>query len=604
MSEDYMLFGKYLNKYYKRYWYLLLIALISLIACDWFQLYLPDCLGNLVNLFDDDGSSVVDKAQLMKIIYEILIVGVILFVGRMTWRLCIFYVSKKAEADLRHEMYLKAERLTTTYYHTTKVGTIMSWFTTDLETIEEFLGWGTLMMIDALFLTTFTIVKMFMLDWALSLIAIVPILLIALWGALVEKFMGIKWKERQEAYDSLYDFSQESFTGIRVIKAFVKENQQIRTFAKIARKNKDVNVNFIRVSVIFDICIEVLISFIFAIIIGFGGWFVWATVKGNNVVIFNKAIEMDAGHLITFIGYFDILVWPMIAMGQVVTMRSRGKTSYKRVASFLEQKEEVTNPPHPIDMSDIKGNITFNHFSFSYPDNDTVEVIKNINLTIKAGETVGIVGKVGSGKTTLMNVLLRQFNIEKGMVFLDDIDIMDADLKTLRDVIAFVPQNNFLFSDTIANNIAFSNINIESNQIKRAALFADVASNIEDFKDGYNTVSGEQGTTLSGGQKQRISIARAFIKDSPILIMDDSVSAVDMKTEENILNNIKNMREGKTTIVIASRVSTVKNFDKIIVLNNGELEAFGAPKYVESISPTYKKMVLLQQLEAMEGGTN
>ena len=189
-----MLFGKYLNKYYKRYWYLLLIALISLIACDWFQLYLPDCLGNLVNLFDDDGSSVVDKAQLMKIIYEILIVGVILFVGRMTWRLCIFYVSKKAEADLRHEMYLKAERLTTTYYHTTKVGTIMSWFTTDLETIEEFLGWGTLMMIDALFLTTFTIVKMFMLDWALSLIAIVPILLIALWGALVEKFMGIKWK--------------------------------------------------------------------------------------------------------------------------------------------------------------------------------------------------------------------------------------------------------------------------------------------------------------------------------------------------------------------------------------------------------------------------
>lgn len=240
-----MLLGNYLNKYYKRYWYLLLIALIALIACDWFQLYLPDALGRIVSLFSNDASNRIDESSLMKIIYEVLGVGAILFVGRITWRLCIFYVSKKIQSEVRHEMYLKAERLSVTYYHQNKVGTIMSWFTTDLETLEEYLGWGTLMMIDAIFLTVFTVIKMFALDWALSSIAIIPIILIAVWGALVEKFMGLKWKERQEAFDSLYDFSQESFTGIRVIKAFVKENQQIRAFSRIAKKNKDINIKFI-----------------------------------------------------------------------------------------------------------------------------------------------------------------------------------------------------------------------------------------------------------------------------------------------------------------------------------------------------------------------
>lgn len=597
-----MLLGNYLNKYYKRYWYLLLVALIALIACDWFQLYLPDALGRIVSLFSNDASNRIDESSLMKIIYEVLGVGTILFVGRITWRLCIFYVSKKIQSEVRHEMYLKAERLSVSYYHQNKVGTIMSWFTTDLETLEEYLGWGTLMMIDAIFLTVFTVIKMFALDWALSAIAIIPIILIAVWGALVEKFMGLKWKERQEAFDSLYDFSQESFTGIRVIKAFVKENQQIRAFSRIAKKNKDINIKFIRISVLFDICIEILIAIIVAIINGAGGYFVYKTVIHENVVIFNSVIKMEAGHLVTFTGYFDTLIWPMIAMGQVVTMRSRAKTSYKRISHFLDEDEDIKDDPKSINVNgSASGEITFNHFTFTYPNSNNESLI-DISLKIHPGEIIGVVGKVGSGKSTLVNALLRLYNIPNGMIYLDNTDLMDINIHSLRDVVSFVPQNNYLFQDTIRNNIAFSDINAPLDRVIEAAAFADVHSNIEDFKDGYETISGEQGQTLSGGQKQRIAIARAFIKDSPILVMDDSVSAVDVKTEEKIIENIKNMRKGKTTIVVASRVSTVKDFDKIIVLNDGRLEAFGPPEMLLKLSPTYKRMVLLQQLEKERGG--
>jgi len=596
---QFMLFGKYINKYYAKYCWLFLIGLVGLVAVDVFQLFIPEYLGKLVDMF---GGGTIDTGALKEIILGVMVVAFVMFFGRIMWRLSIFNASQRIEADLRHNMFLKSERLSQRYYHENKVGTIMAWFTTDLETIEEFFGWGSVMLVDAMFLSVLALYKMFSLDWALSCILLIPLALIIVWGMLVEKFMALKWEQRQTEFDKLYDFSQESFTGIRVIKAFVKETQQLHAFAKIARRNKDANIELVKVSVIFDAIIEIIISAIMALILGLGGYFVYKYVTGSPVSIFGHTIDMTAGELITFVGYFDTLVWPMIALGQVVSMRSRSKASLKRITNFLDQEEEIRNPQNAVVLEDVKGEIKFDGFSFAYPNSDS-NVLKNISVEIKAGESVGIVGKIGSGKTTLVNTLLHLYNVEKGKVFIDGHDIMDCDIDSLRNAIGYVPQDNFLFSDKVKNNIAFSCENLDMDKVYDAAKFADVHSNIEDFTDGYETVSGERGVTLSGGQKQRISIARAYIKDAPIMILDDSVSAVDVKTEETILANIQNQRKGKTTLVIASRVSTVSHLDKILVLDKGEVEAFDTPQRLEEISPTYKKMVYLQKLEReVEGG--
>ncbi len=594
-----MLFGKYINKYYAKYCWLFLIGLVGLVAVDVFQLFIPEYLGKLVDMF---GGGTIDTGALKEIILGVMVVAFVMFFGRIMWRLSIFNASQRIEADLRHNMFLKSERLSQRYYHENKEGTIMAWFTTDLETIEEFFGWGSVMLVDAMFLSVLALYKMFSLDWVLSCILLIPLALIIVWGMLVEKFMALKWEQRQTEFDKLYDFSQESFTGIRVIKAFVKETQQLHAFAKIARRNKDANIELVKVSVIFDAIIEVIISAIMALILGLGGYFVYKYVTGSPVSIFGHTIDMTAGELITFVGYFDTLVWPMIALGQVVSMRSRSKASLKRITNFLDQEEEIRNPQNAVVLEDVKGEIKFDGFSFAYPNSDS-NVLKNVSVEIKAGESVGIVGKIGSGKTTLVNTLLHLYNVEKGKVFIDGHDIMDCDIDSLRNAIGYVPQDNFLFSDKVKNNIAFSCENLDMDKVYDAAKFADVHSNIEEFTEGYETVSGERGVTLSGGQKQRISIARAYIKNAPIMILDDSVSAVDVKTEETILANIQNQRKGKTTLVIASRVSTVSHLDKILVLDKGEVEAFDTPQRLEEISPTYKRMVYLQKLEReVEGG--
>ena len=525
-----------------------------------------------------------------------------MFFGRVVWRLSIFHASTGIEASLRQEMFLKSERLSQRYYHETKVGNVISWFTTDLETIEEFFGWGTIMLVDASFLSLFVLIKMFILDWALTLITLIPILLIVVWGAIVEKFMSMKWEYRQKETDRLYDFTQENFTGIRVIKAFVKENSQLFAFSKIARKNKDVNIDFVRISVIFDVLISIIIALITSIILGFGGYFVYLTIKGIPLVIFGREILFSAGNLVTFIGYFDLLIWPMMALGQIFTMRSRAKTSLKRVSNFLDQEEEIKNVDNPIFIKNIKGKIEFKNFSFTYP-NGQENSLKNISFVVNPGETIGIVGKIGSGKTTLVNSLLRLYNIDNDKIFIDDVDLMRCDITSLRNEIAYVPQDNFLFSDKVSNNISFGRRNASFDKIRDAAIFADVNDNIVNFKEGYDTVSGERGVTLSGGQKQRISIARAYIKESPIMIMDDSVSAVDVKTEETILKHIKENRKNMTTLVVASRISTVMNLDKILVLDEGKVVGYDSHKELIKTCPVYQKMVYLQELEReVEGG--
>ena len=594
-----MLFSKYLNKYYARYWYFFLVGIFALVAVDYVQLFQPEFLGELVDSLKEGRAT---AESVVSIVLKLLAVAGVMFFGRMLWRYTLFNASLRIQAGLRREMFLKSERLSPTYYHATKVGSIMSWFTTDLDTIEEFTGFGTVQLVDAFFLGILVILRMFRLDWALALLSMIPMVLIIVWGGLVEKYMALKWEERQGEYDKLYDFTQENFTGIRVVKAFVKETSEIHAFAKVAKKNADCNVSFVRVSVLFDVIIELIIALISAMILGFGGWFVYSTVAGNPISVFGHAINLTAGGLVTFFGYFDTLIWPMIALGSLVTMRSRAKASMKRVSAFLDADEDVRNPENAVVLTDVRGGIEFRHLTFSYPGVD-LKILDDVTLKIEPGETVGVVGRIGRGKTTLVTLLTRLYNVPHGTVFIDGVDIMDCDVSSVRRAVALVPQDSFLFSAPIRENIGFSRDDPSMETVRDAAEFADVASNIEEFKDGYETVTGERGVTLSGGQKQRVSLARAYLKDAPILILDDSVSAVDLKTEEKILQNIREKRAGRTTVVVASRVSTVARFSRVIVFSDGRVEAFDTPENLLKISPTYQKMVYLQELEKeVEGG--
>ena len=586
-----MLLGKHINKYYLRYLVLFLIGIAALIFVDIANLKIPEYLGNLVKIFEN-GNPLDQEQEVLKIVLGVIITAAVLVVGRILFRLNIFSASIRIETKLREEMFNKALKLSIDFYQDNKVGAIMNYFMSDLEEINDYLSWGTVSLVDAFFLSTYTIIKMFNLSWSLSLIAGIPIVLIIIWGFLAEIFMSKVWDNRQKSSDRLYDYVNENFMGIRVIKAFVKEVKEIHEFAKVARNNKEVNVKFARVSTLFDISISLIISIVVTCILGFGGYFAYMSKIGEPI----GGNVFEVGDLVTFVGYFETLIWPLIALGSIFSRRSRAKASLKRISTFLDSNEDIKNPINAIKLDNPKGNIKINNLTFKYKGSSDDNLI-NVSLTINNGEHIGVVGRIGSGKSTLINLLLKFYNVPDNSIFIDDIDINKLDIASIRDTIALVPQDNLLFSDSISNNISFSNKNATSEEIIKASKDACIYKDIEKFENKFETISGERGVTLSGGQKQRISIARAYLKDAPILILDDSLSAVDTKTEEQLLKNLKDNRKDKTTILVASRVSTVESLDKIIVFNEGRIEAFDTPKNLLKISKTYQKMVYLQKLE-------
>lgn len=577
-----MIFGRIINKYYRKYWYLLILGVLALLLVDYAQLRLPKILGDLIDYMKDNGA--IDNQGLTEVVLSIFLIGVAIFVGRVLWRITILRAGFLVEADLRKEMYLHATKLSTRYYQEKKVGALMAIFTNDLETVQEVVSSGTIFMVDAIFLGGLALIKMIILNWQLGIIACVPLILLVACGGIIGRAMNYKQKERQEAYEQMSDFSQENFTGLSVIKAFVKETQELREFAKINKKNQKANIEVVRLSVLLDIVINILVYSIIVLIFIIGGYFV-----------FNSEHKFTAGNVTEFVGYFNTIVWPMLAIAQIINLRSRGNASLKRISSLLDEEVEIKDN-EIIELENVFGNIEFKNLSFTYP-NSSNPSLKNITLKINKGETIGIVGKIGSGKTTFVNLFLHLYNLPKGNLFIDNIDIMDISIKKLRESVGYVPQDHFLFSDTIANNVSFAKQDATIEEIKEACALADIKDNIEEFTLQYETFVGERGVTLSGGQKQRISLARAMIKDPAILILDDVVSAVDIKTEEKILTNLERVRKGKTTLIVASRVSTVKKADRIIVFNNGEIEAFDKHDKLLKISPTYRKMVELQELE-------
>ena len=585
-----MIFGKHINKYYKKYIWYFFFGVVALLVVDYVQLLVPEEIGNIVNMFENKQVSAITDPKLLTSLFTILIVAALMFIGRFTWRRCIFGAAIKIQSELRIEMFLKTEALSQRFYKENKTGAILAYFSNDLETLEETFSYGIIQMIDGFFLGIIAIIKMFRLNVIITSFALIPLIVLGLCAVFIDKAMEKRYAKRQKAFEDMSDFSQENFSGIRVIKAFVKEKKELSQFAKENQKNKDTNIEFVKYDAVLNVLIQFLIYTVISIILCLGSYFAYLHSTGAE-------ISFQAGDLITFMGYFDHIIWPVFAIAQVINLTARGKTSYSRISSLLDEKVEVNDNGALIVPSEIKGGISFKNFSFAYPDDPEVKVLSDINFNIKPGETVGIIGKIGSGKSTLVNMLFRLYNVEPGTLFIDDYDIMDLPLNVVRNAIGYAPQDNFLFSDTIEKNIKFANDEIDDEEVSLAADFSAVRDNIEGFQDGYKTMIGERGVTLSGGQKQRISISRAVVKDPEILVLDDSVSAVDIKTEETILNNIKKLRKGKTTILIASRVSTVEKLDKVLVLKEGKVEYFGSNKECKLHSPTYKRMVELQTLE-------
>ena len=590
-----MVFGKHINRYYLKYGLLLGIGLVALLVVDYLQLIIPNLYQMVVNGINDgtvlvDGTPVAFDMEFLleEICFPILIIVCVIVCGRFLWRMTIFGAAIKVEADLRNKMFDHAKDLSREYYQVNKVGNLMSLFTNDLDTIQECFGWGFLMFFDAVFLGGLAVWKMWNMDPVLTVLSMIPMAFLLAASTVVGKYMMMKWDNRQVVFSKLSDFSQESFSGISVIKAFVKEAKELWAFKTLNKENEEANIEYTKFSVMLRILVTIFVETVICVILGYGGFLVY---KGS----------FNAGQLVEFIAYFDAVIWPIMAISELIDMASRGNASLKRIGELIDAEQNVKDREGVAELKEIKGDIELRDLSFRYPDGE-FEALEHISFKIHAGENVGLIGKTGSGKSTLVDLILRTYNVPDGTLFIDGHDVNDVAIRDVRAGCAYVPQDNFLFSDTIENNISFGVKGQSKMAVVRAAELADIDSNIKEFQKGYDTVLGERGVTVSGGQKQRISIARALMKEAPILILDDSVSAVDTKTEKTILHNLRETREGKTTILIAHRISTIESMDKIIFIDEGKLLAIGKHEELLETCEEYRKMVELQKLE--EEGEN
>ena len=591
-----MIFGKHINRYYLRYLHFLLLGLASLITVDYLQLLIPNLYQMVVNGIND-GKVLADGVEtafdmdflLSRICAPMLTIILAMVVGRFLWRIMFLGTAFKVEESLRNRMFGNARHLSQNYYQVHKVGGLMSLFTNDLDTVSECFAWGIMMFFDAVLLAGLALSKMFRMNWLLATLTLIPTSLLLVSATLVGKYMMKKWDIRQEAFARLSDFSQESFSGIAVIKAFVKEAKELMAFRKLNTENEVANIEHTKAAVLLRVLVMAFVESVVCIILGYGGYLVW---KG----VFN------AGQLVEFIGYFTAVIWPVMAVSELIDMRSRGKASLNRISGLLDAEPDVVDAPGAVPLEHIRGEIEFKNLSFRYPDGE-YDALQNVSFRIEAGENVGLVGKTGCGKTTLVDLILRTYNVPDGTLFVDGHDVNTVTIRSLREGCAYVPQDNYLFSDTIVNNIAFAVDEYTQDQIEEAARLANVDASIRDFTNKYETLLGERGVMVSGGQKQRISVARALMKDAPILILDDSVSAVDTDTERTILENLRQTRRGKTTILIAHRITTIRQMDKLLYMEDGKITAVGTHDELYERCPGYRKMVDLQKLEE-EGGSS
>lgn len=592
-----MIFGKHINAYYRKYALYLLTGLLALFAVDYLQLLIPGIYRTVINgmnqgyILEDGVKVAFDMDYLLdKICMPMVYIVLAIVLGRFTWRTTIFGAATKVETDLRDKMFRHAETLSREYYQVNKVGTLMSLFTNDLDTVQECYGWGFMQFFDPIIQGSLAVWRMWSMDRVLTVLSLIPMGLLFASASVVGKNMTKKWDYRQECFSKMSDFAQESFSGIAVVKAFVKETKELLAFEKLNRESEVSNIDYTKIAVLLRILVTTFVESVICVILGYGGYLVY---QGR----------FNAGQLMEFIGYFGAIIWPIMAVAELIDMTSRGKASLKRISALLDAPQNVADRPGVHALEHPQGRIEFRDLTFTYPDGE-FPALEHVSFTVEPGERIGLVGRTGSGKTTLVDLILRTYNVPDGTVFLDGQDVNDLSIRSVRETCAYVPQDNFLFSDTIENNIAFGSTPSGSQKIRQAAVLADIDGNIRDFQLGYQTILGERGVTISGGQKQRLSIARALMKDAPILILDDSVSAVDTKTEKIILENLRTTRQGKTTLLIAHRISTIEQMDKVLFIDGGKVRGFDTHEKLYETNSEYRKMVDLQRLEQEGGETN
>lgn len=581
---------KFIGKYVKDHWLQYLLGIAALFAVDLVNTYIPQFTGNITDGLTD---GTLDMAGVMSLVWKILMMGGLIALGRFGWRFFLFGAARSIERDMRNDMFHHLEGLSMRYYNSHKTGDLMAHFTNDLQSVRMLVGMTVITTFDASVMLILVLFKMITyVNAQLTLIAVIPLILIIFGDYFYGKAMHKRFLAKQEAFSDLTDQVQEAVSGIRVIKAFVQERKELYAFAKTNLKNKDKNMAVVRLRAIFMPVLDLIIGASLLITLLLGGYL---AINGTITV----------GQFIAFNSYIGMLVWPMMAVGECITSISQGMASARRIFRIFCEKPEIVDGENVKDVETLRGEVELKNLTFAYPDADKTNVLKNISVHVPAGSSLAVMGRTGSGKTTLANLMLRLYDCEDGAILLDGMPIREIPLQVLRHNIAYVPQDNFLFSDTIENNIAFGVEGLPFSAIEQAARDACIHDNIMDFPDGYQTVVGERGATISGGQKQRSSIARALLKDAPILILDDALSAVDTDTEEKILQNLKENRKGKTTILIAHRISTLQQAEQILVLEEGRPAELGSHEELLALGGIYAGVYRKQQLEKQlekEGG--
>ncbi|MFV0558390.1 MAG: ABC transporter ATP-binding protein [Enterococcus sp.] len=562
------------------------IGVTALILVAIVQLAPPRVIGIII---DEIATEQVDLRNILTWVGILVLAAMAQYLFRFIWRTNIWGSAARLEKELRRQLFRHFTNMDQLFYQKHRTGDLMAHATNDLNAIQNVAGAGILTFADSFITGGMTIVAMILfVDWRLTLIALLPLPLLAVTSRILGSKLHEAFKESQEAFSAINDKAQESITGMKVIKTFGQEKEDLAEFSKKTEQAilKNRRVNFL--DALFDPFITLIIgvSYVLTIIVG-------------GQLVMNESITI--GQLVSFISYIGMLVWPMFAIGRLFNVLERGNASYDRVATLLREKTHIVESKNPIKAL-AKGSLTFDLTSFTYPA-DHKPSLEDIRFTLNQGETLGIVGKTGAGKTTILKLLLREFDNYQGEIKINQVAIKDYALDALLPSIGYVPQDHFLFSMTIRDNIRFANPQFSQAEVEAAASLAVMAEDIKNFPNGYDTLVGERGVSLSGGQKQRLSIARALVLDPELLILDDALSAVDAKTEEAILRNLKAYRQEKTTIIAAHRLSSVMHAKEIIVLDAGQIIERGSHEALLTLNGWYKRMWDKQQLEAKIEGS-
>ncbi len=572
---------QHLNKYFYKYRNRIIIGIFITIASKVFSVFVPKYIGSIIDvvnqqLQNENINEALFKSTLLK--YILIIVGAAAFSGIMTFlmRQTLINVSRFIEADLKNEVYQQYQRLSLNFYKKNRTGDLMNRISEDVGKVRMYVGPALMYSINTLTLFVVVIIFMYRQSPTLTMYTLIPLPILSVIIYKISSEIHKRSTVVQQFLSKLSTFSQETFSGISVIKAYGIEPQTYTNFEDLAETSKQKQLSLVRIQAFFFPMMILLIGLSNIVVIYFGGKQYMAG-------------EITLGTISEFIMYVNMLTWPVATVGWVTSIVQEAEASQKRINEFLKTEPEIkNNNPKP---STIKGDIEFKNVSFTYDDTN-IQALKNVSFKVNSGETLAIIGKTGSGKSTVLDLVGRLYDVEKGEISIDQNPIEQLNLNSLRNAIGYVPQDAFLFSDTINNNIKFGKENATNEEVIEAAKQAQVHKNIIKFNKQYDTVLGERGITLSGGQKQRVSIARALIKQPQIMLFDDCLSAVDTETEEKILNNLKKITEGKTSIIVSHRISAAKNAHKIIVLDNGKIVQSGTHDKLINIDGYYKELYL------------